>query len=189
MCISHASIRKTFMNCVLGVIGYACLCWFLFSERVYSLQWFTRLLSSKRKSCVPKWCFDFFYEVKFVLRISFVLSKQSIWTHKLRKGLKIVVKKKWLDWMASVYKGRDMSFVAYHPSSKQIVNHMGREQSTATWIAKWLRAWLSSSYCQVASWVLKQSTYATTFRRFSKADEIGMQRIQKEVPFNRLASA
>ena len=33
---------------------------------------------------------------------------------------------------------------------------------------------LSCSRCQVASWVVKQSTYAT-FRRFSKADEIGMQ--------------
>ena len=39
----------------------------------------------------------------------------------------IVIRKKWLDLIAFVYKGRDTSFMAYHLSYKQMGHFMGHE--------------------------------------------------------------
>ena len=38
-----------------------------------------------------------------------------------------MIREKWLDLVAFVYKGRDTSFMAYRPSYKQIGHFMGRE--------------------------------------------------------------
>ena len=64
-----------------------------------------------------------------------------------------------------------MSFVTCHSSNKQIGHFMRCEK-----VCNLNRGrGLSSSRCQVASWVVKQSTYVTTFPRFFKAVEIRMQ--------------
>ena len=50
------------------------------------------------------------------------------------------------------------------------------KQSTVTWIATWLRTW-AVLFSLHGSVICRETVYIhiTTFRRFSKADEIGMQ--------------
>ena len=50
-----------------------------------------------------------------------------------------MIKKKWLDLIVFVYKGRNMSFVAC-PTSRY-VTLWDMKHATVTWIATWLRAW------------------------------------------------
>ena len=67
----------------------------------------------------------------------------------------------------------------YHLSYKQKCHFMGHETVFFNSNSRekehgWGRR-LPCSRCHLASWPVKQSTYVTTFRRFAKVDEIGIQ--------------
>ena len=70
----------------------------------------------------------FFMKWNLCREVPLCLSKQNVWTHKLRKVYdfkKIVIRNKLLDLIAFVYKVQDKSFMTYHQSYKQIGHLMG----------------------------------------------------------------
>ena len=123
------------------------------------------------------------------------LSKQSVWTHKLRKvyyfKTEIVIRKKLLDLTAFVYSGETCpSWHIISPTSRKVTS-WGMKQSTLTWIATWLRAW--AVLFSLSGSVMGRETVYLCYD-FSPGDPPKLmrkecKRIQKEVPFNRRARA
>ena len=90
--------------------------------------------------------------------------------------LKIVIRTKWFDLIAFVYKRRDTSFMVYHPSYKQMGLFMLRE----------------TVYCKLFSRPGSVMGPETVYLCHDFSDVLkswrdrNCKRIQKEVPFNRL---
>ena len=106
------------------------------------------------------------------------LIKQSVWTHKLRKFY--CFKRLWSErndwiWLHLFIKGE--TFPSSHiirPTSTWVTS-WGVKQATVTWIATWFRAW-AVLFSLPGIIMGRETVYLChDFRRFSKADEIGMQ--------------
>ena len=72
----------------------------------------------------------FFMKWNLYREVPLYLSKQNVWTYTVKKGY--CFKRLWSErndwiWLHLFYIWRDMSFVTYHPSNKQLGHFIGRE--------------------------------------------------------------
>ena len=131
----------------------------------------------------------FFMKINFYREVSFCLSKQNIWTHKLRKAY--CFKRLWSernDWIWLHLFIRDMSFVTYHPSNKQIGHFIECETVYCNFrIATWLRVW-AVLFSLPGSIMGRETVYLCyDLTEVLQAGETWMKTNPDSIPFSRLA--
>ena len=101
---------------------------------------------------------------------------------------KIVIRKKWFDFIAFVYKWLETSFMAYHPSYKQMGHFMGRETVYCTLNNNMVEGVGCPVLCaRQRHWPWNSLPMSRLCGGSPKLMRWECKRIQKEILFNRLA--